>query len=390
MKTKSPLLFLLIFTLWQSATSQSILPKIENYTKGDIELKITSFGEENPIKVGRITADGTIHFDWPKLDMSTIIDNKFYINSIKNFTGAKYCKDPNKVLNNEEVQLVETKFVYLFKYDQVVGCIVPSTQKGQEHNEQQLGTTINWIYSYEETNAKVNCIARTEWEDYYRFDKTTNYDLTLKKGWNLISKSLTEIHEWEKGTESGRLPKTKVIKTLDQIPDDIHWHLKYWANDELIELERALIKLPPLTKSDFERWLPKRIGSFKRTGYELGKTLERLPITNNVNILFEKGSKKIDLTIVDCAGDKKGTGMFTLMLDIASRDWHDKTETGYEMASKRDDYRIMTEYIESETKTTLSYNAEDRYLIKAVGTNLEPEELWKHLKTLDIEALNNE
>jgi len=52
-----------------------------------------------------------------------------------------------------------------------------------------------------------------------------------------------------------------------------------------------------------------------------------------------------------------------------------------------DDNRVMIDYNEKEVKTMLSYNANRRFLVKAEANNIEPEELWKHLKTLNLETL---
>ncbi len=143
----------------------------------------------------------------------------------------------------------------------------------------------------------------------------------------------------------------------------------------------------PTTKEQFTKWLPSALGNLKRTGFELGKELERMPSANNVNLLFENGSQKVDLTIVDCSGNKDATGMYTLMQDMASRDWKDKTETGYQSASAMDDIRVMIDYNETESKTGLSYNALDRFAIKVEASGMEPYELWEYLKTLNLEAL---
>jgi len=132
---------------------------------------------------------------------------------------------------------------------------------------------------------------------------------------------------------------------------------------------------------------PKKISDLKRTEYEIGKKLERMPTINNIQLLFEKGLKKIDHTIVDCADNKDATSMYTLMKDMASRDWKGDKETDYDSASKMDVKRVMTTYNEKDAKTVLSYNAYDRFLIKAEATNIKPEELWKHLKTLNLEKL---
>ncbi len=363
-------------------------PKIENYTKGELEIKITSFGENNPITIGKIMADGTIHFNWSEANLSNTNDKNYLTRSIENFYGGKFCRDSNAVVTNENAILVETKFIYLFKYDQPVGVIIPSTQIGQEHRKDQLGSTINWIYSDSETNVKANCIEKKEWKDrHYSFDETTAYDLTLKKGFNIVSSTLTAIEEWDNGKINGSLPKTIIIKTVDQIPSNMNWHVKYWANDELLEIEYQLFKLKPITKQQYESWLPKKLGNLKRTGYEIGKTLERMPTLNNVNLLFEKGSKTIDLTIVDPAGNKDAASVYTLMKDMSDSEWKDKTESGYRSSTKMDGTPVLVEYNEGEKKSILSYNAKDRFLIKAEGVNMSPEELWEYLKKLGVENL---
>ena len=393
MNSKTCVLFLFVFTLFQSAIAQqtqATLSKVENYTKGELELKITSFGDKNPITIGKVMADGTIHFNWLEADLSKTNENDYMTRSIENFYGGNFCHDSNAVVTNENAILVETKYIYLFKYDQPVGSIIPSTQKNKEHNKDQLGSTINWIYSDSETNVKANCSEKKEWEDLYSFDQTIAYDLKFKKGWNLVSNTLIEIEEWDTEKEKGSLPKTRIIQSLDQIPTNMHWQLKYWANDEALEIEQQLVKLKPITKQHYESWLPKKLGNLKRTGYEIGKEIERMPTTNNVNLLFEKGAQKIDLTIVDCADSKDAASVYTLMKDMASRDWNDKSETGYSSASKMDDKRVIIEYNEKEVKTMLSYNANRRFLVKAEANNIEPEELWKHLKTLNLETLIKE
>jgi hypothetical protein len=382
-------LILALFVSIIAEAQQTALPKIDNYTKGELEIKIISFGEKNPITIGKVTADGTIHFNWLKADLSKTNDNDYMTRSIENFYGGKFCRNSNPVITNENAILVETKYIYLFKYGQRVGAIMPSTQIGQEHNKDQLGSTINWIYSDSETSVKATCSEKKEWQDLYSFDQTIAYDLKFKKGFNLVSYTLKENEEWDKGTEKGRLPKTTIIQSVDQIPSNMHWHLKYWANDAYLEIEQQLVKQTPITKAQYENWMPKKIGNLKRTGYEIGKTIERMPTLNNIEFLFEKGDKKATVTIVDCANNKKAADVYTLMLGMASRDWKDKTKTGYNTATKMDDTRVIIEYNETEGKTMLSHNANDRFLIKAEASNINPEELWGILKDLHLEKLIN-
>jgi len=390
MKTLTTILTLVVFFLCQSVVAQNektILPKIEDYPKGELEIKIKSFGENNPITIGKVLADGTIYFDWPELDLAEIKDNNYFTTSIKHFIGSNACKDPNAIITKEDAILVETKYLFLFKYGQAVGSIIPSTQKGQQHNTSEIGSTLKWIYSYEETNVNAIGKVKLEWEDLYSIDQTTEYNLNFKKGWNLVSHSLEEIEKWQKGEEKGSQPKRITVKSIDEIPTDMHWHLRYWANDELIEMEQKLLTETPITKKQYENWLPKKLGDLKRTEYEIGKEIERLPTPNNINILFQKGSKTLDLTIVDCVASKEAGSTYTLMQDMASRDWRDKTDTGYASALEMDGNRVVVDYNEVESKSMLTYNTMDRFTIKAEAKNMEPEELWKLLKNLELEKL---
>lgn len=391
MKQIISILIPLIFTLFQSCKAQQIqssLPKIENYSKGELELRTTSFGEDNPISIGKIAADGTIHLDWPDLDLNKMTEHKYYETSINYLIKAKYCKDPKAIITNEDAKLVKNELLYLFKYDRVVGCIIPSTQKGQEHRSDQLGSTLYWIYSDGETSAQANCSVKKEWEDLYSFDETTAYDLTFKKGWNIVSNTLNALEEYNNGNGKSSLPKTKVIQTVNQIPKNIYWHVKYWANDELLEMEQQLLAKTPITKQEYENWIPKNLGTLKRTGFEIGKKLERVPILNNASLIFENASQKLDLTIVDCVGSKDAAAGYTMQQDMASRDWEDKTETGYDRASEMDGIRVITIYNKHEVNTSMSYNSNDRFFIIAKATNIEPDELWKYLKTLHLEKLS--
>jgi len=394
-KTKIYMLLLFICALAQpciAQQSQTVLPTIENYTKGELEIKVSPFGLENPITVGKIMEDGTIHLNW-NTDISSIQDPNLYLSSVKRAVGMNFCNDKEIEQSNEDVKAVKIDYLSLYKYGQSVGSIHPKTDSDigeNRHSSLILGSTLSWIYSDSDVLFNAKCTVNYENKNVYKFNEVTSYTIQLKKGWNMILNTLVEKEDWTNGAEKGSLPKTMTKASITKIPKTMNWYLKYWANDELLEIEHQLVKLKPIIKQEYENWLPKKLGNLKRINYEIGKKLERMPTANNVNLLFEKGSKKIDVTIVDCAGDKNAASMYTLMEDMASRDWKDKTETGYRSASKIDNQRVMTDYNEKEVKTTLSYTTNKRFMIKAEASNVKPEELWKHLKNLNFKALIKE
>ncbi|TLP74280.1 hypothetical protein [Maribacter sp. ACAM166] len=392
---KTHILFLLTLIYFQpciAQQSQTDLPKVENYTKVELEIMMQPFGSENPISVGKITADGTIHFNW-NTDISSVQDTDLYLSSIKRAVGMNFCNDKEIEQSNEEAKAVNIDYLFLYKYGQAVGSIHAKTESDigeNRHSSLILGSTLSWVYSDSDALFNAKCTVNFENENIYKFNEVTSYTIQLKKGWNMMLNTLTEKEDWTNGTEKGSLPKTMTKTSITKIPSTINWYLKYWANDELLEIKQQLLKLKPINKEHYGNWLPKKLGNLKRTGYEVGQTIENMPTLNNVNLLFEKGSKTIDLTIVDCVSNKDAVSMYTSMKGMVSRDWKDKTETGYNSATEMDGKRVMTEYNEKEVKTILSYNANERFVIKAEANQITPEELWGYLKTLNLEALIKE
>ncbi len=381
----------------QQSQTKVPLPKIENYTKGELEIKVETFGSKTPITVGKITEDGTIHFNFPTLDLKAMGENEeayfFSMRKMGRIVGLFVCDEKEVTENTETVGAIEVKHFFLYKYGQIVGEIRPATQKEVLDNDYAIGSRISWFYSNGEGNVKATCIVYENDEnaddglDRNTIRNKTSYDIRFEEGWNIVTHRLLEKKDMEIDNYkfSRRLIEEKT--SVSAIPPSINWYLNYTANDELLEIEHQLVMLKPIAKQQYESWLPKKIGDLKRTDYEIGKKLERMPTLNNVNLLFEKGAKKIDLTIVDCAGNKDAASMYTLMEDMGSRDWKDKTETGYRSASKIDDKRVLTTYNEKEVKTTLNYNSNGRFLIKAEATQIKPEELWGTLKGIQIEKL---
>ncbi len=390
-------LAIILFQFCKAQQSQTALPTIENYTKGELEIMVETFGSKTPISVGEITADGTIHFKFPKLDLNAMYANEegyfFSMRQMDRVVGMFVCHDKEVVENAETVNAIEVRHFFLYKYGRIVGEIHPATQKEILTDEFAIGSSISWFYSDGDGKLKATCITYEDDEtaqdglDRNTLRNKTSYDISFKKGWNIVTHKLLEKKDMTKGTYkfSRRLKEEKT--SVATIPSNINWHMNYTANDESLEIEHQLVMLKPITKQDYENWVPKKLGNLKRTGYDVGKTLERMPTLNNVNLLFEKGTKKVDLTIVDCADNKEAASMYMLMKEMASRDWKDKTDTGYRSASKMDDKRVMIDYNEKEVKTLVSYNANGRFLVKAEAINIKPEVLLEALKKLHIEKL---
>ena len=254
---------------------------------------VETFGSQNPIALGKITAYGTIHFSFPKLDLNAMEEMCFFsMQKIDRAVGMFVCHDKEVEVHTETVEAFEIKDIFLYKYGQPVGALLRATQEEMLEDEFVIGSTISWFYSDGDVEFKANCTTYEDDEteedglDRNTIQNKTSYDISFKQAWNIVTHRLLEKKDITKGEQqySRRLIEQKT--SVANIPSNINWYLKYQANDELLEIEHQLVMLKSITKQNDESWLPNKLGKLKRTDNEIGKTLERMPITNNINLLF--------------------------------------------------------------------------------------------------------
>jgi len=219
----------------QSGQTSNKSPKVENYTYGNLDLKVIPFGLGKEINVGRINEDGTIHLNWPKINLDTIESSTVFMSTTKNalLGGMSYCDDGQIDKNTQECLVVDTQNIYLFKNDQRVGVLFPASQVEMIDNESAnvyenlvLGSTVSWFYSNGTCNFKANCSENTVWEGKYDFTNERNYNIQLKTGWNMVQFDMLEKEEWEDDVGSGNMERKGSKKTINKIPENINWYIK--------------------------------------------------------------------------------------------------------------------------------------------------------------------
>ena len=212
------------------------IPKIENHNKGMLEIRVAPFGlNANRITVGQIKTDGTIHFNWAEIDLNAIDDSDFYMSSIKRVVGMSFCNEKQIEEISKITKAVEIE-LSLYKNDQYIGLLYPATQKKIQDNgslnrntQLILGSYLSWYYSDSAGNFKAMCTVNMKMENTYDFKEVTNYDIRLKKGWNIIKHTLLEREDWKNESQQGSLPKTSAKITISDIPDNIVWYSKYFG-----------------------------------------------------------------------------------------------------------------------------------------------------------------
>ncbi len=210
--------------------------QIENYSEGKLEIKVAPFGlNGNEITVGKVFKDGSIIFNWPEMDLSSMPDSEFYLEPIQRVVGMSFCHEKNIEQANETARAVKVDLA-LFKKGKYVGSLYPSTKKEiqdnpslNRHTSLVLGSYLTWYYSDSDANFKATCKVNLEYENSYNFQEVTSYDVQFKKGWNLVIHTLIEKEDWENEASKGSLPKVVKLASSTDIPPTINWYMKYFG-----------------------------------------------------------------------------------------------------------------------------------------------------------------
>lgn len=404
MKTKTYILFLLVFTLLQSCKAQQLqtdLPKIENYTKGELKIKVETFGSRTPIHVGKITTDGTIHFKFPKLDLNAMYADEeayfFNMQTMARAVGFFVCHDKEVIENTETVNAIEIRHFFLYKYGQIVGEIHPASQEEVVKNDFAIGSSVSWFYSDGDGKLKATCsVYENDQKIEYELDRNTlrnktSYDISFKEGWNIVQNKLLEKKDMiiNSNSYSRRLIEEKTSVT--KIPSHINWYMNYTANDEALEIEQQLLRLKPITKAQFKKWLPEKAADLTRTSYELDKALEDSDSkSNNAFLVFEKGIQKMEIAVIDGARVPVELKMakFSFAMDEQfEREDKPASDTSVsDAADKGEVHHISKEDKEKKTSEIMSV-FKDRIVLYASGENMTAKQLWEAIKTLDVASI---
>lgn len=240
---KHLLLLVLSFFVLQTSKAQNnidtanpSIPKIENFTKGKLDIKVAPFGLDGiKITVGQILKDGSINFNWQNIDLNSIEDYEFYLSSIKNAVGMTFCNEKEIEESSNKTKAVEVE-LSLYKKNKYVGILYPATQKElldnasiNRHTSLVLGSYLSWYYSDGDANFKATCKVNLDSENKYNFKEVTNYDILLKEGWNIVKHTLVEKKDWKNESNQGSLPKLITKTSINTIPNNINWYLKYFG-----------------------------------------------------------------------------------------------------------------------------------------------------------------
>ncbi len=397
MKTKIHILFLLVFTLSQSCKAQqtqTALPKVENHLNGALDYTHEALeliqNQENgkEISLGKIDKEGAIHFNLPEFDIKALYDSipLQHYNFYNWFSIGSSCKDRDVFAKTpfDDVYSQKTNAIYIKKYGISVAVLEAKSDKKKRRNPTSTKdslavlNTYYWFYIDRAITYKDECtkISHRSNETY----ATINADISFEKGWNFIEENTSiEVNYDKSDPNSIQLKKTHFAKS-SPTSKKVKWTLRQVADNDEIQIAKRLYNLTPITKQQFEKWAPNKLGDLSVTTKEHGNPPEGQRNKNNIHLIYtnEAQKTKIDLYVVDCAKNPDDLEMINFAYAM--------TNDGKD---KKDIKPYVAQYKEQENTTQLLYKVEDRIIVNASGMNMNAEELWSYIQKLNVEKLIN-
>jgi len=398
MKTTTHITFILLLILLQGCAAQQVpttLPKVENHLKGELDYTHEDLalvqkrvdGEE--ISLGKITTDGTIHFNLPEYDIKALYDSI-------NLQPAKFqylfdinsdCKDRDSFAETpfDDIYGQEYNPIYIKKYGMNIAALYPVSDEiivSRNNNQRTMlpsEASYFWFYIDRAITYADDClkISNRTGEAY----ASVRTNIQFKKGWNFIEENLVEIPDVNQENSQSTGLRAIEFKKSSPASKKVKWILKQFVAPEIVKRAKRLHHLTPITKTQFEKWTPNQLGDLALQSKEHGNPPRGQKNKNNLHLIYgnETQEKEIDLYVIDCA--KRPNDME--MIDFAYAMAHDGKE-------EKEFKAYVAQFNERTKAMQLMYKVDDRIIVNASGVHTTAEELWGYIQKLKVEMLLTE
>lgn len=180
---------------------------------------------------------------------------------------------------------------------------------------------------------------------------------------NPITKKVKEVKEGVSNTQS-------VLKEANNMQDDI----------------KELSETKPLTNEELKAWLPDDVNGMKRTSFKTGAMGMMNIASLEATYTTEDKEKSIKIEVIDGAGEM-GAFATTSLRMVFSQEFEEETESTTRKSTTRKGTKAIEEYNKNSNRSEIQFMKDRRFYIKATGTNMEIDELWKLIDKMDVDNL---
>lgn len=162
----------------------------------------------------------------------------------------------------------------------------------------------------------------------------------------------------------------KVIKESTNMQDDI----------------KELSEATPLTNDEMKAWLPEEVDGMKRTAFKTGAMGMMNIASVEATYATEDKSRSFKVEVIDGAGEMGALSTAGLRMAF-SMDFEEETESKTRKTVKKNGVKAIEEYNKRRNQSVIQFMQDNRFYIKATGTNMEMDELWDLIDDMNADDL---
>lgn len=147
-----------------------------------------------------------------------------------------------------------------------------------------------------------------------------------------------------------------------------------------------LKQIEPLTNKELKVWLPEEIDGMKRTGFKAGQMGMMQIASIEASYANEDASKKFKIEVIDGAG-VMGAAATAGMRMLFSHEFEEEDAYKTRRTVEKKGVKAIEEYRKNSNSSIIEFLQDERFYMKATGTNLDLEATWELIDALDADAL---
>ncbi len=162
-----------------------------------------------------------------------------------------------------------------------------------------------------------------------------------------------------------------VIKESTKMQDDI----------------KDLSETTPLTNDEMKAWLPNEVDGMKRTAFKTGAMGMMNIASVEATYSSEDKSRSFKVEVIDGAGEMGAVTTAGLRMAF-SMDFEEETETKTRKSVTKNGVKAIEEYDKRRNQSVIQLMQENRFYVKATGTNMEIDDLWDLIDEMNVDDLS--
>ena len=179
----------------------------------------------------------------------------------------------------------------------------------------------------------------------------------------------------------------KVVKKAKEVKDNVSNTQKLIKESTKMQDNiKELSETTPLTNEELKSWLPVEVNGMKRTAFKTG-AMGMLNIAS-IEATFTSDDKNnsLKIEVIDGAGELGALSTAGLRMAF-SMDFEEEDEFKTRKSVTKNGTKAIEEYDKSRNRSVIQFMQDNRFYIKATGTNMELNQLWNLVNKIQNDNL---